>query len=323
MGKNGVFSIIIAALNEEEHVGKLVRSIFDQSYRPMEIIFVDDGSADDTLRIVRKLKAELSSKGFTIDIFETRRDYYCTGAWAAWNLGLIKAKGEYILFLPGDAQFIEVDTLNKIKENLVDNQVVSFYFKPIIDNQLEFNIALDFNPRKRPFYCAYQSDLIRKVTLDPHLGVGGDWDLSKRLEESGLIKNHAKIEAEIGIHWPHTYLEYSGQRFWRGRTVWPLLRKYPTTNVLFRRILFPISTIYLLFMSIASLFVDLRFSVFFMLIFFLVVLYFFLESPVKTLNRLLHLIFVRFLFGSFIWCLGLIYGFCQYFIKREFHHKKG
>jgi len=314
---NNLFSILIAALNEEDQIESLIRSIFNQSYRPIEVIFVDDGSEDDTLRIVRRLKAELSSEDFTIDIFETRKDSCFRGPWAAWNLGTIKAKGKYVLICPADYQFIEDDTLTKIGEGLVNNQVVSLYLKPIVDNQLESNLALDFDPRKLPFFCAYQSDIIKKVMPDPKIQVGGDWDLSRRLEESGLIKNRAIVETEIGVHWPHTYGEYFRQRFWRGRTAWLLFRKYPTANVLFRRILFPTSTSCLLFLSTASLLIDWKLSTFFMLIFLLLVLFFFLRSPVKNINRLSHLIFVRFISGSFIWLLATIYGFYQFHMKKD------
>jgi len=310
-----VFSIVIPARNEEENIGKLIRSIFDQSYRPIEIILVDDGSNDDTLKIARDLKKELSCKDFTINIFETGKDTPFKGAWAARNLGVIEAKGEYILISDADYQLIQKDTLTKIGEELADNQVVSFYLRPIIDNKLENNLVLDFNPKTRPFYCAYQSEVIKKVPPDPKIGVGGDWDLSKRLGESGLIKKQAIVEVEVGVHWPHTYSEYLSQRFWRGRTAWLIVKKYPTANVLFKRILFPISTFGLFFLSIVSLLIDLRLSMVFTSIFLLLALFLFLRSPAKNLDRLLHIILVRFILGSFVWCVATVYGFYQFVIR--------
>jgi len=310
-----LFSIVIPARNEEENIGKLIRSIFDQSYRPIEVILVDDGSDDDTLNIAGDLKRELSGKDFTINIFETGKDTPFKGTWAAKNLGIIEAKGEYILISDADFQFIKKDTLTKIEKGLADNQVVSFYLTPIIDNKLENNLVLDFNPKERPFYCAYQSEVIKKVPPDPKIGSGGDWDLSKRLKESGLIKKQMIIEVEVGVHWPHTYSEYLSQRFWRGRTAWLIVKKYPTANVLFKRILFPISTFGLFFLSIVSLLIDLRLTMLFTSIFLLLTLSLFLRSPVKTVDRLLHMIVVRFILGSFVWFVAAVYGFYQFVIR--------
>jgi len=52
--KQDLFSIVIPALNEEEHIEHLLRSIYEQDYRPIEVIVVDDGSTDATKQIVKK-----------------------------------------------------------------------------------------------------------------------------------------------------------------------------------------------------------------------------------------------------------------------------
>ena len=44
-------SIVIRALNEESHIGKLLYGIQQQTKLPNEIIIVDSGSTDDTLLI--------------------------------------------------------------------------------------------------------------------------------------------------------------------------------------------------------------------------------------------------------------------------------
>jgi len=318
MGENETFSIIIAALDEEEHVENLVRSIFKQTYRPIEVIFVDDGSKDKTLHIVKKLKEEFDQKDFSISILETRKSNKGRGPAAAWNLGLSTSKGRYVLFLPGDAKLTKKDTLEIIGNKLPKNQIVGFKFKPIIDNSLESNISFDYHPKRLPFFEAYQSEMIKKTVFDSNLGVGEDWDLPQRLEKSGLIKRREIVETEIGFHYPHTYKEYSIQRFWRGRTVWPLLRKYPNFDVFFSRLVFPTSPFGLFFLAIISLVIDVRISILLATLFLGIVIYLFMKSPVRNANRFFHILLVRSIFGSLLLSLGSIYGFYQYFIKREF-----
>jgi GT2 family glycosyltransferase len=46
-------SVVIPALNEERHLGQLLSDIQRQSQRPDEVIVVDAGSRDATVRIVK------------------------------------------------------------------------------------------------------------------------------------------------------------------------------------------------------------------------------------------------------------------------------
>mgnify|MGYP000880961610 FL=1 len=46
-------SVIVPALNEAETISFTIQSLLEQSYKNLEIIVVDDGSDDDTARVVR------------------------------------------------------------------------------------------------------------------------------------------------------------------------------------------------------------------------------------------------------------------------------
>jgi len=52
-----VVSIIIPTRNEQENIETLIRSIYEQSYRPIEVVTVDGGSTDRTLSILEKMSA--------------------------------------------------------------------------------------------------------------------------------------------------------------------------------------------------------------------------------------------------------------------------
>ena len=55
-------SLITTVLNEEENVGRFLRSIVDQSMKADEIIIVDGGSIDATASIISNLKSQISNK---------------------------------------------------------------------------------------------------------------------------------------------------------------------------------------------------------------------------------------------------------------------
>src|SRR5271157_3746140 len=99
-------SVIVPTYNRAHFILKAVDSVLAQTYRPIELIIVDDGSTDETDGVVE----EWSSKLFQNDNF---RVYYLTqqnkGPSAARNLGIVRCQGEYIQFLDSD------DTLHQDK----------------------------------------------------------------------------------------------------------------------------------------------------------------------------------------------------------------
>ena len=91
---NIMFSIIIPIYNIENYLKKSIDSAINQSYDNIEIILVNDGSTDNSLKICKNF-AEKDKRIVLID-----KDN--TGLSDARNTGLINAKGEYIIFLDGD-----------------------------------------------------------------------------------------------------------------------------------------------------------------------------------------------------------------------------
>lgn len=82
-------SVVIAAYNEERHIGRLLASLYPYPQRLNEIIVVDDGSTDATAHIAR-------ATGATVVPTEHR------GPAHARNIGAAKASGDVLVFLDGD-----------------------------------------------------------------------------------------------------------------------------------------------------------------------------------------------------------------------------
>ena len=85
-------SIIIPVFNEQKVLTNCLESLKSQSYKPLEIIVVDDGSTDNTLQITKKFKV--------IAIVQNHK-----GPGPARNLGAKKARGEILVFVDADMTF--------------------------------------------------------------------------------------------------------------------------------------------------------------------------------------------------------------------------
>lgn len=95
----GLVTVVIPLYNRREYIADALNSAWTQTYRPIEIIIVDDGSTDDSADIARAWIDchEKDSK------FERR--LFCQlnrGSCAARNAGLSSARGEYIQWLDDD-----------------------------------------------------------------------------------------------------------------------------------------------------------------------------------------------------------------------------
>ncbi len=98
-----IVSIIIPCYNSEQWIAEAIGSCLHQTYSPLEIIIIDDGSTDDSLQIVRQYAAQYPASIF----YETGPN---RGGCAARNRGLALATGDYVLFLDAD-DLLEPETI--------------------------------------------------------------------------------------------------------------------------------------------------------------------------------------------------------------------
>ncbi len=87
-----LISVIIPVYNAEEYLQRCLDSVFNNKYKNLEIICVDDGSQDRSLEV---LKAQTDPR---IIVVEKENG----GVSSARNVGLKKANGEYIAFIDSD-----------------------------------------------------------------------------------------------------------------------------------------------------------------------------------------------------------------------------
>lgn len=104
---NPLVSIIIPAYNAEKYIGFAVDSVLDQTYQKFEILIIDDGSQDNT----RKIMEEYSKKDDRIRLLYNEHNL---GVAATRNKGIELAKGFYICFLDSDDMWVST----KIEEQI-------------------------------------------------------------------------------------------------------------------------------------------------------------------------------------------------------------
>lgn len=86
-----LISCIVPVFNAEHYLGEALESILNQTYRPLEIIVVDDGSTDGTAAIVASYPDQVRY------LFQPN-----AGVAAACNLGVRASRGEFVAFLAAD-----------------------------------------------------------------------------------------------------------------------------------------------------------------------------------------------------------------------------
>lgn len=99
-------SIIIPVYNCGKYIEQCVKSVLFQTLKEIEIICVDDGSNDASLQII----SALSSEDKRIILLRQKNQ----GPGPARNLGLKRARGNYIAFLDADDYYQDQDALMKM-----------------------------------------------------------------------------------------------------------------------------------------------------------------------------------------------------------------
>ncbi len=91
-------SVIIPTYNSVKFLPHAIGSVWSQTYRPLEVLIIDDGSLDNTAKIISQIKERYNCKDFLLMYFHQENK----GCSAARNLGINKSHGEYIQFLDSD-----------------------------------------------------------------------------------------------------------------------------------------------------------------------------------------------------------------------------
>lgn len=167
-------SFIIPAYNAEAFIERCLKSIFNQTIRDFQLIVINDGSSDNTLAILERLKNEYNSYDFTIVTTSNQ------GHGQARNLGIKMATKEYLWFVDADDYLYSDDVLASAILDLGMHAPDIYVFSAL---------ETDFKKRNKIWYYTKENKLI-SIKQDPLLLFKQNWSWNKIVKRSFLKKTN-------------------------------------------------------------------------------------------------------------------------------------
>ncbi len=128
---NPLVSIVVPVYNLENYIEKTLDNIFQQTYRNIEVVAVNDGSKDNSAEILDSYSAKESR----LVVFHKENG----GVSSARIKGIELAKGDYIGFVDGD-DLIDEDMYERLVKNAQENNADISHcgYRMITDNETEY-----------------------------------------------------------------------------------------------------------------------------------------------------------------------------------------
>ncbi len=158
-------SIITASYNYENFIEQAINSVINQSYTNWELIIVDDGSSDNSVKIIQ----EFCKKDERIKLFQHENSSN-KGLKETLLLGLKKASGDFVAFLESDDSFAPDNLEKKVKiakkypnAGLIFNKV-NFMWED--ENRKNINGKLFENNQKKLSQMNFPKNMFKDFFID-------------------------------------------------------------------------------------------------------------------------------------------------------------
>src|ERR1700679_3491903 len=109
-------TVVIVNYNYDKFVAAAIDSALEQSYAPLEVIVVDDGSSDGSRQIIAGYANHVRT------VFQNN-----AGQGSAYNAGWRAARGEFVLFLDSD-HVLTPDAMTKVVAAFQESDAVKVQF---------------------------------------------------------------------------------------------------------------------------------------------------------------------------------------------------
>ena len=200
-----VISVIIPAYNSESTLESCVASVLDQTYRETEIVIVDDGSVDGTL----KMGNRLSSIYNNVRVESIKH----AGPSAARNAGLRLARGRYIAFVDSDDR-IHPEYLATLHSLMLEHgaDISAVTYQMVADNKLSASNTLSASNKPSAYKQICANDSKANVKVYSSAEAVADLLYQKHLDSSQCCKLFRRKLIE-GLYFPEDCRVYEDLLF--------------------------------------------------------------------------------------------------------------
>ena len=179
-----LISVIVPTYNRAHFLKEAIESVLAQTYKNLEIIIVDDGSTDNTSKLVEKFTDKR-----IIYLYQDNK-----GVSSARNKGILKTKGEYISFLDSDDIWLP----QKLQKQL--EVFKTSRFNPgVVYTGIQY---MDNNGslKKQKKLSKYRGDIFNKLLRKNIAGIGSTMLVKKEcFDKCGLFDENLPSREDLDI----------------------------------------------------------------------------------------------------------------------------
>ena len=144
-------SIIVPVYNVEKYLDKCLERILNSTYKDFELIVINDGTKDNSEQIITKY---LENEEYKDKITYISKEN--SGLSDTRNLGMSKAKGEYIAFVDSD-DYIETNMYE-----LMMNKALEKNYDIVVS---DVKLVYEDSDKEKIISSAYEKDLFNKAEI--------------------------------------------------------------------------------------------------------------------------------------------------------------
>lgn len=110
-------SVIVPVYNISKYVGKCAKSLFEQTIDNLEILFINDGSSDNSVEIIKRVLEDYPGRRILTRVIDMPSN---SGVAAVRLRGIVESKGDYVIHCDGD-DWVDADYYETLYECAVTN----------------------------------------------------------------------------------------------------------------------------------------------------------------------------------------------------------
>lgn len=181
-------SIITPSFNSEKYIDETYKSIISQTTSDWEWIIVDDGSTDNTIRLIENYINTDSRIRFF------KRDRFPKGATTCRNIGIEKSKGEFLVFFDTDDILASFCIEQRASEMLKNPKADFMIFQMMIFNERvdDTLIILDIADER--------DNIERAIRLSPAMGGSSSVWKTESIKKIGMWDENLLMNQDIELY---------------------------------------------------------------------------------------------------------------------------